>query len=288
MMLHELKRFREGMFFCLFDTPDRLAHMFWRFGEPGHPANRDGSNSALERVIEEHYRKCDQVVGRALEHADGDTLVIVLSDHGMNSFRRGMHLNTWLHDHGLLALATGTQPGDDAGDFFKTVDWSRTKAYALGLGSLYLNMKGREERGIVDEGEAESLKAAIARSLGGYVDPDTGVNAVTRVVARDEVYSGAFAGEAPDMLVNFNSGYRVSWATALGGVPEGHFEDNVKKWAGDHLIDPDLVPGVLFMNRKFAGDSELASLAPTILDFLGVPKNLGMERESLLGGTDAV
>jgi predicted AlkP superfamily phosphohydrolase/phosphomutase len=282
MMLHELKRFNEGLFFCLFDTPDRLAHMFWRFGEPDHPANRGSASSGLERVIEEHYRKCDEVVGRALAHADGDTLVVVLSDHGMNSFQRGMHLNTWLYDMGLLALQNGARPGDDAGEFFKTVDWDRTKAYALGLGSLYLNVKGREERGIVEGSDVATLKAVIARELGGFVDPVTGVPAVTRVVAREEVYSGAYADEAPDMLVNFNSGYRVSWATALGGVPEGHFEDNVKKWAGDHLIDPSLVPGVLFMNRQFGGDPELASLAPTILDFLGVPRPGAMERDSLL------
>jgi bisphosphoglycerate-independent phosphoglycerate mutase (AlkP superfamily) len=83
--------------------------------------------------------------------------------------------------------------------------------------------------------------------------------------------------------VNFAEGYRVSWATALGGVPTGLCEDNVKKWGGDHIIDPTLVPGVLFMNRSFDGDAaRLVDLAPTILAALGVPKGPAMEGKSLL------
>ena len=70
---------------------------------------------------------------------------------------------------------------------------------------------------------------------------------------REAVYSGPFVDEAPDLLVDFARGYRASWGTSLGGAPEGHFEDNTKKWSGDHIIDPELVPGVLFMNRPIAG-----------------------------------
>jgi bisphosphoglycerate-independent phosphoglycerate mutase (AlkP superfamily) len=86
------------------------------------------------------------------------------------------------------------------------------------------------------------------------------------------------------MVVNFASGYRVSWATALGGLPHGHFEDNVKRWGGDHIIDPALVPGVLFMNRPFGGERSpaLIDLAPTILAALGVTKGAAMEGTSLL------
>ena len=96
------------------------------------PTGRGSRPRASARVIEEHYRACDAVVGQALAHADDRTLMIVLSDHGFNSFQRGVHLNTWLHDHGLLALASGAAPGADAGDFLLTVDWARTRAYALG------------------------------------------------------------------------------------------------------------------------------------------------------------
>ena len=283
MMLFELDRFNEGFFFCLFDTPDRVQHMFWRFGEQQHPANHGIVQPEMARAIEEHYRSCDEIVGKALGYADDQTLFVAISDHGMNSFQRGVHLNTWLHDQGLLALREGVVPGEDAGDFFRHVDWSRTRAYALGLSGIYLNLKGREGQGIVDPAEADSLKASIAKRLTGMPDPSRGKTAVRRVSTREEVYSGAYAEESPDLMVNFNEGYRVSWGTALGGIPRGHFEDNEKKWGGDHIIDPALVPGVLFMNRPFEDErASLLDMAPTILEALGLPKGQAMEGESLL------
>jgi predicted AlkP superfamily phosphohydrolase/phosphomutase len=283
MMLFELDRLKEGFFFCLFDTPDRVQHMFWRFGEQQHPANHGHVQPEMTRAIEDQYRSCDEIIGKALNYADDDTLFVALSDHGMNSFQRGVHLNTWLHDQGLLTLREGVKPGEEAGDFFRHVDWSRTKAYALGLSGIYLNLKEREEQGIVDVAEAETLKDSIVKGLAGMPDPSCGKTAVRRVSKREEVYNGAYAAESPDLMVNFNEGYRVSWGTALGGVPAGHFEDNEKKWGGDHIIDPALVPGVLFMNRAFNGESaRLLDMAPTILEALGLPKGQAMEGESLL------
>jgi predicted AlkP superfamily phosphohydrolase/phosphomutase len=236
----------------------------------------------LARVIEEHYRRCDVVVGQALAHADDRTLVIVLSDHGFSSFRRGVHL-TWLHDHGFLALKPGVRPSEEAGDFLRHVDWSRTKAYALGLGSIYLNRRSRETEGVVSPGDAPGVAESIARGLTGLVDPERGTVAVRAVVGREAVYSGAYAAESPDLVVCFAAGYRVSWVTALGGVPEGHFDDNVKRWGGDHIVDPSLVPGILFMNRAFRGrGARLVDLAPTILGALGVAKGAAMEGEALI------
>lgn len=283
MMLYELERFEDGLFFCLFDTPDRFQHMFWRFREPGHPANHGDVTPEMTRAIEEHYRACDATVGQALQYADDRTLFIVLSDHGMNSFQRGLNLNTWLHENGFLALQKGVEPGEEAGDFFRGVDWSRTQAYALGLGSIFLNLKGREEKGIVEASEAEVVEAAIVKGLTGLIDAERGQVAIRSVVTREQVYAGPYAHESPDLLVNFSAGYRVSWGTPLGGVPAGLFEDNVKKWGADHVMDPNLVPGVLLMNRGFRGDhASLVDLAPTILEYLGLSKGPAMEGSSLL------
>jgi predicted AlkP superfamily phosphohydrolase/phosphomutase len=283
MMLRELERFDEGLFYCLFDTPDRVQHLFWRFREPDHPANRGRPETAgMAEVIEDQYRRGDDAVGKALEFADEETLVVVLSDHGFGSFRRGVNLNTLLHDRGLLTLRDGAKPGAGAGDLLRDVDWSRTRAYALGLSGIYLNLEGREGQGIVKASDAEALKAAVVRELGGLVDPATGEVAIRRVRTREAVYSGPFVDEAPDLLVDFARGYRISWGSSLGGVPEGHFEDNRKKWSGDHIVDPTLVPGVLFMNQAFRGEGAgLADLAPTILEALGVPKGPDMEGSSL-------
>jgi predicted AlkP superfamily phosphohydrolase/phosphomutase len=283
MMLHELEQLHDGLFYCLFDTPDRVQHLFWRYREPDHPANRGRApDPAFARVIEDQYRRSDAVVGKAVQFADDRTLVIVLSDHGFGSFRRGVNLNTVLHDMGLLALREGARPGDQCREFLHEVDWSLTKAYALGLGGIYLNLEGREGQGIVTPGESAEVAAAITALLEGLIDPASGQVAIRRVRPREAVYSGPLVGDAPDLLVDFAAGYRASWGTSLGGVPEGQFEDNVKKWSGDHIVDPRLVPGVLVMNRPVRHEgADLLDLAPTILEALRVPKPPEMDGTSL-------
>jgi predicted AlkP superfamily phosphohydrolase/phosphomutase len=267
MLLHELARFREGFLFCLFDTPDRIQHLFWRFGEPGHPANRGVAQDEFADVIRNHYRECDDLVGRALDVLGDDAMVLVCSDHGFSSFQRGLHLNGWLRANGFLSL----RPGASGEEFFKEVDWSRTKAYALGLGGIYLNRRGREGSGILDEAAAKETAREIIKGLAGLVDAERGARAVERVVTRDEIYSGAFVDQAPDLLVCSSRGYRASWTTALGGSPDAIFEDNTKRWGGDHIIDPALVPGVLFSSDPIDQvNPSIADLAPTILGAFGL------------------
>ncbi len=281
MLLSSLDDFDDGLLYCLFDTPDRVQHMFWRFRDPGHPLHE--ADPAMARVVEDQYRRSDVMVGHALEFAADETLVIALSDHGFGPYRRAVHLNTWLLEKGLLHLKPGLEAGESAGDMLRGVDWSRTRAYSLGLGGIYLNLRGREAEGIVDEADADRLKAEIARGLRGLPDPLDGSAAIRGVKPREEVYSGPFVGEAPDLLVHFSKGFRASSSTSMGGVAGLVFEDNRKKWSGDHIVDPALVPGVLFLNRPFRSEgARLEDLAPTILEALGVPKGPAMEGSSLI------
>ncbi len=284
MMDRELARADEGLVFCLYDTPDRVQHMFWRYREPDHPANRGRPAPAeFSRTIEEHYRRADAAVGAALAFADDRTLTVVLSDHGFGSFRRCVDLNAWLHTQGLLVLEVGMRPGPEAGELFRGVDWGRTRAYAIGLGGIYLNVRGRESRGVVDPAEAATLAAAIAHGLRGLTDPATGVTAVRDVRPREALYRGPYVADAPDLLAFLARGYRVSWGTAMGGVGAEVFSDNIRAWGGDHIVDPALVPGVLFLDKPFRpGAPGLADLAPTILGALGVPAPSEMEGSSLL------
>jgi len=284
MMHLELERHDRGLFYCLFATPDRVQHMFWRFREPDHPANRGKKPPPeMARVIQELYQKCDDVVGEAREYVDEKTLLVVLSDHGFSSFQREVHLNRWLHQEGYLALESGVEPGAGAGDLLRAVDWSKTSAYALGLGGLYLNLKGREGEGWVTDSEAFGLKKEIASRLRDLRDPVRGCAAVRNVVGRDEVYSGPYVEGAPDLLVGYEPGYRTASATAMGGVGAEVVADNLGAWSGDHVVDPGVVPGVLFMNTPFRGEGAgLADLAPTILAALGAPGDPESEGRSLL------
>src|SRR5581483_4868708 len=153
----------------------RIQHLFWRHREPDHPANRGEPVGRWAGVIAEHYRECDALVGCVAAAVGEDTLLAVVSDHGFGSFRRGVHLNTWLHDHGWLALRDGLRPGPDVPDLLRAVAWDRTRAYAVGLGGIYLNLKGREGRGLVAPGdEAARLAQELAARLCATVDPQTG------------------------------------------------------------------------------------------------------------------
>lgn len=279
MLLTELDRLDGGLLYCLFDTPDRVQHMLWRHREPDHPANAGrGTSTEMARALEEQYIKGDAVLGKVMEAAGDDALVIAMSDHGFTSFRRGVDLNRWLFDQGLLALQPGETPGESAGDMFRAVDWERTRAYAVGLGGIYLNLAGREAKGIVRPEEAAGLTAKIAQGLTGLEDPGRGV-AIRSVRTRETLYDGPYAGESPDLVTLFSAGYRVSWGASMGGVGEHLIEDNTKLWSGDHIVDPALVPGMLAMNRPFRADgARLEDLTPTILDALGVSAGDGTGR----------
>ena len=287
-MRFELDRFTEGLFFILFDTPDRVQHMLWRFRDREHPGFEPDLSPELATRIEEHYRRCDALLSAVLDKVDENTLLIVLSDHGFGTFRRAFDTNTWLWQNGLLALKDGRKPGENQDQAFAGVDWSKTYAYAVGLGGIYLNFKSREGGGILEEGtEAERVRRAIQTDLADFPDTQTQRPAIRSVSRREELYSGAFVGNSPDLLVNFHRGFRVSWQSAVGGFSHSLLEDNMRRWSGDHIVDPESVPGILFMNHvarqgQEQGHARIIDLAPTILNYLGVAAPGSMEGVALL------
>jgi predicted AlkP superfamily phosphohydrolase/phosphomutase len=280
-LTYDIDREREGMFFaaldklrrgvlvCVFDATDRIQHMFWRYLEDGHPANDETNGSDHRDAIEKLYARNDAVVGRCMESLKKGDVLMVLSDHGFSSFRRGVNLNSWLLANGYLTLKEGA---DGSADWLRDVDWSKTRAYALGLTGLYLNLEGREAAGIVKPGdEAASLKSELVGKLSGLVDKAEDDTAIREVFATDKLYKGPYLENAPDMLIGYAAGYRCSWDGATGVVAGPVFEDNRKPWSGDHCVDPRLVPGVFFCNRPIQRDNPaLIDIAPTALWLFGV------------------
>ena len=275
MFRNALEKTRRGVVACVFDTSDRVQHMFYRY--LSGDADRA---SPYSRTIEDLYQRVDKLVGLALEHADPDTVVFVLSDHGFTSFRRGINLNAWLRDNGYLELESDAT---ESGRYFKGVDWGRTRAYTLGLGGLYLNLKGREAQGTVKSGaEAETLKQELIRKLTNLKDEEQNAISIRNVYASSALYRGPYLPEAPDLIIGYNDGYRTSWDAAVGKVTARVFEDNRKAWSGDHSVDPVLVPGVLFSNRKIeAEDPGIEDMAPTALELFGVERPAWMEGRSV-------
>jgi len=281
MFFNALDKTPRGVVACVFDASDRIQHMFYRYFVPDHPANVGRDTEQWKGVIEDLYVRMDDLVGRTLAQIGPKDLLIVLSDHGFESFVRGVNLNAWLRDEGYLVLR-----GDHrtSGEHFEHVDWDKTRAYTVGLSGIYLNRKGREAHGIVAPGaEADALKAEIQSKLQGLVDEERRTVAIQRVAISSQTYRGPYLGGAPDLLIGYARGYRASWAAATGGVADAVFEDNVKAWGGDHCIDPELVPGVLFSNRKIdKEDPGLEDMAPTALSLFGLPVPKHMDGSPLI------
>jgi hypothetical protein len=276
MLFHEFKRFKKGLLCCVFDTTDRIQHMFWRDLDPDHPQHK-GSDQPDDTVFKELYKRMDDLIGRVVEKIDPDTLLMIISDHGFSSFRRGVNLNTWLYENGLLAFREGAEPPGE--NLFKDVDWSKTRAYALGMAGIFINQKGREGQGIVEPGlETEKVKDEIIKKLRTLVDKEKGKPAIADVIKREEIYSGPSMENAPDLIVPYQEGYRASWASVMGGISKDLIEDNQKAWSGDHGLHPDQVPGVFICNQKMAIPAiRIMDIAPTLLKEFGVPIPIEMD-----------
>jgi len=272
----EFPKFHDGLFFFYFSSLDLNAHMMWRLIDPGHPAYDAELAAQYGSALEEFYEQIDQVLGEVMPKLDGGTTLLVLSDHGFAPYRRSFNLNTWLLTNGYIGLKQGAS-GDSA-EPLADVDWSRTRAYGLGLNGLYLNLRGREREGIVEPGaQADALLEEIRQKLMLVRDPKDGSQVITRVDLAGEVYQGPYAHSGPDALIGYNRGYRAGWKTILGAFPPDVLEDNTNAWSGDHCIDFTKVPGVLLSNRKIEAQAPaLTDIAPTILAEFGIAKTKDM------------
>jgi predicted AlkP superfamily phosphohydrolase/phosphomutase len=272
----------EDLMVQCFEFPDRVGHVFWRLMDTKHPAYNAAMAQQWGNALLHSYEKMDQIVGDAMAAADKHhATLIVLSDHGFASFRKAVNYNNWLVTNNYLRLKTGVTVKErnvemlfDQGQFWENVDWSQTKAYAMGLGEVYINVKGREAQGIVNPGaEYDALKQELKTKLVAMQDPEDGASPVRRVLAREEIYKQFDPNMIPDLFVLNNDGYRVSWQTALGGIPKTLIDTNNATWSGDHCsVDPEIVKGIFFMNKKLATARPpyIADVYPTVLGLLGV------------------
>ena len=269
MLFNALKKTKRGLVVCVFETTDSILHMFYRYLDKSHPALRPGQDGMSAEVIRDLFRRMDGLVGRVAAKLGPRDLLVVMSDHGFKPFRRGLNLNSWLYRNGYLALKDGRLQSEE---WFKDVDWTKTKAYALGLGGLYVNMRDRESQGVVAAGEeTRRLKDELIRGLQGLRDEAKAETAITRVYDRDGLPAGPYQENSPDLIIGYNIGYRASWDSVTGKVSDIVFEDNIKAWSGDHCIDPAHVPGVFFSNFKIKTQTpSIMDVAPTVLSLFGV------------------
>jgi predicted AlkP superfamily phosphohydrolase/phosphomutase len=235
VLAHHLGQFHEGILASIFDSLDRVQHMFWR-DRPD--------------IVDPWYVKMDDLVGAVEQQLSaqgkGQTRLLVLSDHGFADLDYHVHLNHWLVDQGYLQASPEIESAS-----LKNIDWLTSQAYAVGLNSLYLNLVGREGQGCVQPEHRERLLDTLRRDLLSWQGPN-GRPVFQQVWLREEVYSGPFVDDGPDMVLGYSPGYRASAETGLGNWRQASLTRNHDHWGADHCMTPQAVPGVLFSNQNLS------------------------------------
>ncbi len=275
MLEYELSKFSSGVLAVVFDTSDRWQHIGWR-GSALTPGKENQGP-----IVNEYYELyADKIFGKIREAIDSDTALIVFSDHGFTSFERAFNMNNWLVENGYMTIKGDLSEKDSA--LFKKVDWSRTKAYCLGFCDVYLNIKGREKNGIIDEKNAAALKNEISNRLKQFIDQDTKIAPVHEVYDANQIYFGEYQKDGPDLVVGFKPGYRMGWQTAIGGLADKICETEESEWKGDHLVDASFVSGTFLVNFPvISKQPRTVDIAPTILGLLGLNIPADMDGVSL-------
>ncbi len=259
-----LERYDDGLLFYYFGNLDLVSHMMWHSMDDGHPAFTEEKWGAHRGVVKELYRTADRIVGQTLDAIDDDTTLIVMSDHGFASWRRTFSVNAWLRENGYLTVKN---PDKKKLSILGDVDWSRTRAYGIGLNGLYINVRGREGKGIVHPTEKDALIEEIREKLLAEIDPVTGEPSITKVYATATDFDpGPYLAVGPDLVIGYAKGTRGESDSALGEINADVYTDNLTDWGADHGMDHETVPGVLFSNRPLKQQANsLKDLAGAIL-----------------------
>ena len=322
--LYLMQREPWDFFMVVFFDTDRILHQMWHYLDRDHPWHSSDGASDKSEPVWRYFQRLDESIGQLIEQAGDDTLVMIMSDHGMGPAHNMIVLNNWLLDIGLLQLKSNPltrmkrrlfdlgftlrnvhQLVDKLGlakhaEYkalysvdailkmlflsFHDVDWSRSRAYSFGrsVGPIYINVKGREPQGIVNPGreydEVREEIAALAREL---TDPQTGKKLVGRVLYKEEVYSGPYLDQAPDLilvprhetdkffgLADFGSNQLVQQMYRYSGM---HRDHGLLMMMGPHVKKGTELDG-----------ASIVDLAPTILYIMGVPIPQDMDGRPLM------
>ncbi|MGH9381382.1 MAG: alkaline phosphatase family protein [Thermoanaerobaculia bacterium] len=266
-----LERFRSGLLFYYFGHTDQLGHILWGSMDPEYPGDDPQADPKYAWVIPQLYEEADAIVGKTLEKAGPEATVIVMSDHGFAPWRRAFNLNTWLEQEGYLVLSKPPAPGRNA-TIFANADWSRTRAYGIGVNGLYVNLAGRERDGVVPESKRMALLEEIASKLEKVVDPENGQRVVRRVFISEKAFHDrGYMDVGPDAVIGYARTYGNANASGLGELSPELMANNTSGWTGHHHMDSVTVPGILFANRKLSREvTDLQDLAAAVLAEFGI------------------
>ena len=291
-------------FITVFCETDRVQHIFWHYMDKNHPRY---TPSHLEHAIKDSYKRMDRFLKECIDLLEDDTTIIVMSDHGFGPVQGSFRLNQWFFSQKYLSLTEESmkaffddiarrflkkeqpeplkeQPRDQPisttiGDAY-TIDWSKTKVYSTRIGNVYLNVKGREPEGIIEMGkEYEDTRNQLINDLSALVHPKTKQPLNVTVRKKEEVYSGEYFGDAPDLMVSIEGyfvepGFGPMWVGLRG---EGGYA------TGGHLIEGIFIAcGRDIKSNQWIDPISLVDIAPIILHIMGMPVSSDMDGTVLL------
>jgi predicted AlkP superfamily phosphohydrolase/phosphomutase len=258
--------------------PDRMHHGFWKDMDPEHRKYVPGGPH--ESAILDYHRHVDSLIGRLLTHADDETAVLVVSDHGAKRMDGGIRVNEWLRREGLLATAREPEGRTSVNEV--GIDWSGTVAWGEGgyYSRIFMNVRGREPEGIVAPEDYECVRGDLARRLAAIPD-ERGEPIATKVYRPEDVYPEV-KGVAPDLIVHFGD---LLWrAVGTVGGDEGihTFENDTGPDDANHAQDGLLILAAPGVEPGLREGMHLLDVAPTVLELLGVDVPPSMRGTSLL------
>ena len=269
LMIHRNWRF----FMFVIIGLDRIHHAFWRYFDTEHHLYEPGNE--FEKVVEDYYIYLDRKIGELLEITDDQTIVLVSSDHGGKAMKGCFCINTWLEEKGLLKIKEGYKGVKRLSDV--EVDWRNTTAWGWGgyYARVFLNVKGREEKGIIEPEKYENVRNKIKDMIKEIKGPN-GEIWDTMVLKPEEIFP-EIKGNPPDLMVYFDN---LSWRSA-GTI--GHLNK--------YLLENDTGPDDAVHDKKGLyiyydpknnlhgekEDKDILDVAPTLMKILDleIPKECG-------------
>jgi len=263
-----LARGKQWDFFIMHEIGfDRLHHAFWKFFDKSHPKYVSGNE--FEQIDREYYTMVDGRLGTLLEIFGEDTSTFVLSDHGSKAMKGAFCVNQWLEKEGYLVFKTRPTSVVDLDK--AEIDWTKTKAWGWGgyYARIFFNVKGREPTGVIDPGDFESEKAALAQKIKGITD-EKGATLSNQVFEPEKLY-GTPVGDKPDLMVYFDD---LNWRSA-GTVGHSSLYLSENDTGPDDSVHSMDGVFMLYNPKRNLGGKEVANLhiqdiGPTLLDAYGL------------------
>lgn len=301
-----MERIPWDFFMVVFMAGDRAQHNLWHLIEPNHPKYNEQEARKYHDGMLWIYQELDKAVGDIVKSLDDETNIIIMSDHGADILYKTVHLNNWLAEKGFLVIKRQQsnavhylsdfivdawaifkklkykffKKGEEHfSQFFKSIDWSKTKAFFLGAwGKIFINVKGKYPFGIVEPGqEYEEVRNQIIEELMKLKDPDTGKSVVNRVIKKEDIYSGDCFSHAPDLVIIWEKGYNSITKSeelwkGIKPCKRGEIFEPHRRMSADHIRD-----GIFIIRsshvEKNRGNlrADIIDICPTILYMMDTP-----------------